>query len=246
MGNMPASALKNRLRNIGQLRASAANDDATIEADAYHLRDMPSFEPQVCIEPTQPDATLALALYRPLCDTASGRWYADIQIDPAYAYCPFVRLGLARYQPHALEPLRMSPIVATSFIQLLPERTTTIVPGKGKDSSHTFDVILSGSTLGAAGTADSSHSTFSVRIENRQSSDGGWFALPASAGAGAEPWTGTAMEHNAADGIWTANLRVERIPGRSYSLVIEEYENLRDGQQGQSRKLVFFDRIALP
>jgi hypothetical protein len=246
MGNMPASALKNRLRNIGQLRASAANDDATIEADAYHLRDMPSFEPQVCIEPTQPDATLALALYRPLCDTASGRWYADIQIDPAYAYCPFVRLGLARYQPHALEPLRMSPIVATSFIQLLPERTTTIVPGKGKDSSHTFDVILSGSTLGAARTADSSHSTFSVRIENRQSSDGGWFALPASAGAGAEPWTGTAMEHNAADGIWTANLRVERIPGRSYSLVIEEYENLRDGQQGQSRKLVFFDRIALP
>jgi hypothetical protein len=248
MGNMPASALKNRLRNLGQMVASAARDDATITADAYHLQDMPSFEPMMNLDPSIANAQVALALYRPVCDKVTGRWYADIQIDPQYAYCPLVRLGLARYQPHALAHLRMSHIVATEFIQLLPERTTTIIPKTAdKTRRRAFDVVLAGATLSNATSAGASRTELSVRIENRRGGRGGWFELPLPAANPArDPWEGTPMVYSDKENVWRATVAMDQMAGRAYSLVIEEYEHLRDGAKGEARKLVFFDRIVLP
>lgn len=52
-------------------------------------------------------------------------WYADIQFDAERqtSYYPFVRLALARYQPHAITGAHLSPISLTDFMQLTPDRT---------------------------------------------------------------------------------------------------------------------------
>ncbi len=54
-------------------------------------------------------------------------WYADILLSPGTAYYPFVRLVLARCQPHALTDARLSRLVVADFAQIAPDRIATIV-----------------------------------------------------------------------------------------------------------------------
>ncbi|MHB2050346.1 hypothetical protein [Pseudomonas sp. VEM90] len=71
--------------------------------------------------------------------------YCDLELDIGDSYSPFVRLGLVRYQEHAVEHLRLSHPIAFD-VQLLPERRlwveydpdgrgdrTVIVEGPGFD-----------------------------------------------------------------------------------------------------------------
>jgi hypothetical protein len=74
-------------------------------------------------------AILSLAGYQPRYDPERDAWYCDLEFATGTAYFPFVRLGLVRYQPHSLPGCEVSPVVATSFVQTLPDRTLTIVQG---------------------------------------------------------------------------------------------------------------------
>lgn len=49
-------------------------------------------------------------------------WYCDIEITWGAAYCPFIRLALARYQPVALHGAHLSNIVLADFMPLVPDR----------------------------------------------------------------------------------------------------------------------------
>jgi hypothetical protein len=53
-------------------------------------------------------------------------WYCDIEIDPGDTYYPFVRLGLARYQPYSVYDVHLSQVTMTDFIQLAPDRTAEL------------------------------------------------------------------------------------------------------------------------
>ena len=64
--------------------------------------------------------------YRPQYNATRGLWYVDVAIEPGAAMWPFVRLVVARYQPHSLPGLELSKPVACDFTQLLPERTCTV------------------------------------------------------------------------------------------------------------------------
>lgn len=69
--------------------------------------------------------TVSLLTYEPRFDVGSEEWYVDLQITPASATDPFVRLGLVRYQEHAPRHLQVSqPVV--EWTQLLPKRTATV------------------------------------------------------------------------------------------------------------------------
>lgn len=61
-------------------------------------------------------------------DRARKLWYADIIIRPGDAYFPFVRMALARYQPHAIPGCELSSAVIASFQQLSPDRVATVTP----------------------------------------------------------------------------------------------------------------------
>ncbi len=64
--------------------------------------------------------------YRPEYSEARRMWFVDVAIEPAAAVWPFVRLVVARYQPHSLPGLHLSKAVTCDFAQLVPERTLTV------------------------------------------------------------------------------------------------------------------------
>ena len=57
-------------------------------------------------------------------------WYCDIALNTDDMYFPFIKLALARYQPHSLRitetDVCLSPVVMAGMIQLVPERSTTL------------------------------------------------------------------------------------------------------------------------
>jgi len=58
---------------------------------------------------------------------AGGSWHADVALTIGEgSYAPLVRLALARYQPHSLDGLALSPIVQGPFATLLPERVLRV------------------------------------------------------------------------------------------------------------------------
>jgi hypothetical protein len=87
--------------------------------------------------PVRPPSTLPLAAlpgappvvvlgYRPAFSLERGLWYVDVALDPGSAFWPFVRLAVARYQPDSIGSCHLSPPVRCDFVQLTPERTTSV------------------------------------------------------------------------------------------------------------------------
>jgi hypothetical protein len=64
--------------------------------------------------------------YQPEYDETSGRWFVDIALQETQALWPFVRLAVARYQPHSIAGCELSPVALTSWVQPLPTRTLTV------------------------------------------------------------------------------------------------------------------------
>jgi hypothetical protein len=71
-----------------------------------------------------------VAGFKPEYDPARGLWFCDISFDPgqALSYFPFVRLALARFQPHSLfsddglDSAHLSRAVLADYVQLAPHR----------------------------------------------------------------------------------------------------------------------------
>jgi hypothetical protein len=63
-------------------------------------------------------------------DTQRQMWYCDLAINPGKMYFPFVRLALARYQPHSVRDngtdVCLSEVVLAPMMQLVPDRQTTL------------------------------------------------------------------------------------------------------------------------
>ncbi len=59
-------------------------------------------------------------------DVARQLWYSDITVDPGPAYFPFIRLALARLQPHAVLGAELSKVVLADFIQCAPDRLVSL------------------------------------------------------------------------------------------------------------------------
>jgi hypothetical protein len=54
-------------------------------------------------------------------------WYADIELNPGRAYWPYVRLSLARFQPHSIPDAHLSRTTKVEFMQLVSDRVANIV-----------------------------------------------------------------------------------------------------------------------
>lgn len=67
-------------------------------------------------------------------------WYADLAIDHGKMYFPFVKLALARYQPHSVRKnntdVCLSTVVLADYIQLVPERIATLTFKKDNMNSR--------------------------------------------------------------------------------------------------------------
>jgi len=115
-------------------------------------------------------------------DAGRGLWYADIVIRPQQAYFPFVRLGLARYQPCSVEGAHLSPVVLTEFQQLAPDRLAVV-----SDVSRAGVTVKRVAVHGVAPPAgNAGQSGGDIRVEVQRLPAGadpglGWVTVPAQA-----------------------------------------------------------------
>ncbi|KPV46237.1 hypothetical protein SE17_43490, partial [Kouleothrix aurantiaca] len=60
-------------------------------------------------------------------DPERQMWFCDITLNvDGSSYTPFVRMALARYQPHALADAKLSRVVLADFAQLTPDRSLVV------------------------------------------------------------------------------------------------------------------------
>ena len=98
-------------------------------------------------------APVAVIGYRPEYSEDRRLWFVDVDIDPAAAHMPFVRLAVARFQPRSLPGLELSPIALCPFAQLPPVRTMIV----SRPDERTTRVTVTGSVGmrdGLTATAD--------------------------------------------------------------------------------------------
>jgi hypothetical protein len=116
-----------------------------------------------------------VAGHEPVYDAARGVWFCDITFSTVNGYTPFVRLALARYQPHSIQGVELSRVVLADFAQLTPNRTAfmSIDPG---DQRHARLVV------GGLGPQLPAASQIGVIVQQRNAavgSDLGWEPAPA-------------------------------------------------------------------
>jgi hypothetical protein len=79
-------------------------------------------------------------------DKSRQQWFCDMAINPKNMYFPFIKLALARYQPHSVRKgstdYCLSHVVLAEMIQLMPDRVATIQ--FKKDDNNSFSVTIEG------------------------------------------------------------------------------------------------------
>ncbi|MEA2842487.1 MAG: hypothetical protein QOJ69_158, partial [Actinomycetota bacterium] len=117
-----------------------------------------------------PGHNVAAVGHRPRFDPTRGLWYCDIDIDAGTSYFPFVRLGLARYQPSSIPGVHLSRVVTPEWAQLAPARTASMTRPSGRVArvslrgpagyNEVAEAVLGGGA--AAGDAGMNLSRFAV------------------------------------------------------------------------------------
>ena len=191
------------------------------------------------------DADVDIVRYRIGSANAAGRisgfdeerdmYYVDIQLDPAAAYRPFVRLALARYQPVSVDGLNLGPVSLVDVVQLEPDRTASVAISGGGDK-QTARVSLSGTTY-AANEVGQGPGVARAILERYDGPTG-----PKDTPSLSAAWTQletvtlspTARGRNTA--TWTGSLTVPKSrPANRYRIVVEQFEEIRtDGNAGNS------------
>ncbi len=109
-------------------------------------------------------------------DASRRLWYCDITFDNPFAYTPFVRLALARYQPHSIPGAELSHVVLADFAQLSPDRSAVLsVDPSDPSRARVF--------IGGLAPRGPNRSLFEVAVEHRRDdieSDLAWEAAPST------------------------------------------------------------------
>jgi hypothetical protein len=100
--------------------------------------------------------TVTVLGYRPQYNRERKLWYVDVALDPGPTFWPFVRLALCRYQPESIVGCHLSPPVRCNYVQLTPERTTSV---SRTDDRH-VRVVVSG-PIGVRTFPDRGHTSSS-------------------------------------------------------------------------------------
>jgi hypothetical protein len=157
--------------------------------------------------------------------TEDGRCFCDIELDPGVAYCPFVRLALARYQPNAIRGFELSRVVVADFIQLMPDRSVSLV----ESNDDVYEVTVTGTThdtpTDPVTPGTQTGNQVSIRVQQRipgASDDAGWFP--------ADDQVTVTANLPAASGkvLWQGSISLPtgRQPGQ-FRLLIEELESFQ-------------------
>jgi hypothetical protein len=153
-------------------------------------------------------------------DAARQLWYCDITFDNPLAYSPFVRMALARYQPHALPGVELSHAVLADFVQLAPDRSAVL----SIDPANPRTARLFVGGLVPDGPQQASFEVTVERCLANVYSDAGWETAPVSVATVVQdpPSSGNPDEM-----LWAGTIAFARMPPPDeYRVVVREYELL--------------------
>jgi hypothetical protein len=104
--------------------------------------------------------------YQPMYNEDRKLWYADIAVEPGDNFWPFLRLAVCRYQPNSINGCHLSAPVRCDFVQLPPERTTSV---SRTDDRHVRIVVAGpvGRRAGLQEAADPVRSLAAAVDQNR-------------------------------------------------------------------------------
>lgn len=189
------------------------NPDAT--DDGLSMAEFPS---------KKSDEHVSVAAYEVGYDSERRLWYCDIEVNPHEAYFPFIRLGLARYQPKSVLDAHLSRIVMADFIQITPDRSATLAFDTGDLRKVRVSVTGIAYRASAAGQFPS-EVEITVETATGPIGDLEWIpaedfdtvALDRLGGLGQKMW----------DGLWTGEVTLPHDRGsQPMRLVVREYEVL--------------------
>jgi hypothetical protein len=170
-------------------------------------------------------------------DAGRKLWYCDVQFVTTLAYAPFVRLALARYQPHSIPGVELSRVVLADFAQLAPTRSAvmTIDPGDPR-RARLF--------VGGLAPQAPTRSIIEVAVEQRRGdveTDLGWQPAPTAAVTVAEDQPAPSSPDAV---LWMGSVTFATAPAPGhFRVVIREYEVLPVGgdaaAQAFAKRLVY-------
>ena len=171
-----------------------------------------------------PGETVSVAAHNVAFDADRNLWYCDIDISPLAYYMPFVRLALARYQPHSIDGAHLSRVVLTEFVQLTPDRSATLVQAK----TNAVQVTVTGFSYLSAQSYISGNpfpgpsivvASLEYRTTNDPAGDAAWIPLPQY------ELRLTSKAQSNGTSLWTGVLTLPvATAGNQYRIVIREYE----------------------
>lgn len=165
-------------------------------------------------------------------------WYCDIEFYNPTSYMPFVRLALARYQPHSIQGVELSRVVLADYAQLTPDRSCVI-------SIDPTDTRKAQIFIGGVGPRAPVQSVIDVTVEQRLKnavSDIAWEVAPGSVVRVTEN-NPDAMEADAV--LWSGSLAFAKTPPvGQFRVVVREYERIpADAPPGSDLELVYAERM---
>jgi hypothetical protein len=199
-----------------------------------------------------PGAVFTVAGHEVKPDLENLRWYCDIDINLfPEPYTPFYRFALARYQPHSVAGLELSPIVQLDYMQLYPDRYASVF----RFSESSANVYVSGAThrggkfKGTTGSDTPGGTVIVAQVEKRRpglentTEMFGWIPVP-----GVKP-VQLSFDPNGKGGPnWSGNVDVST--GGNLRVAIREYEQFGPkvgiGTGRFQRRLVYAEAINVP
>lgn len=153
-------------------------------------------------------------------DATRRLWYCDIPVANSTAYNPFIRLALARYQPHSIAGVELSRVVLADFAQLTATRSAVLMIDP--DDPRRARLYVGGLAPQAP-----MQSVVQVTIERQRpdvQTDLGWETVGADVAAVAEDDPAP----TAADSVlWAGSISFVQHPARGrFRVVVREFERI--------------------
>ena len=146
----------------------AARTKPLAVADFKNGTPSPTAEPRLLAELADP--RVHVVGFTPEYDPTRKLWFADIQLEAAKTYFPFVRLALARYHPISIDGAHLSSVVLSDYVQVPPHRWVDYDLGNVTPNG-TLAVTLRGPGHGFADGPVQGGTVVLARLERREHGD---------------------------------------------------------------------------
>ena len=176
---------------------------------------------------------VAIAPHAVSFDAERDLWFCDVDVslgEGAVSYNPFIRLALARYQPHSLPGVALSPVVLADFVQLGNDRALSAVTTA--TDRRTFTLAGRTSVQSAGGGPNQARFRVETQPAGISDPDLGWSTYRVRVGRSivAQEATVDPSIVNGDLGFWSVELRVPSSGKRR--VIVEEIETFYDGFTG--------------